>query len=84
MLSFVAVMTGRSMTGGSNWRSAAWRWLASRTRSAGPVADPPGLIDPAGPVHHLTGDRRDLRRDGHRQAAGRYGPAVLPAGHAGE
>ena len=52
--------------------------LPAQRAGHGPVSDPARLVDPAGPVHHVTGDRRDLRRRGHRQAAGRGRPAVLP------
>jgi hypothetical protein len=49
----------------------------------GPVGDPPGSVHPASPVHHVTGDRRDLRRGSHRQAARRGRPAVLPCARPG-
>jgi hypothetical protein len=57
--------------------------LPAQHAGHGPVSDPARLIHPAEPVHHVIRDRRDLRRDGDRQAVDRGGPAVLPCARPG-
>ena len=63
--------------GGGNGQPVAG--LPAQRAGHGPVGDPARLVHPAEPVHHVIRDRRDFRRGGDRQAAGRPRPAVLPA-----